>query len=83
MILTHFNPYETWKGIFKAEVKPVVIKANAIVAVRCTIMPGVTIGEHAVVSSGMTLEKSVQDGHMVCMANKVEKIDLSVLMVEK
>lgn len=80
MILTHFNPYETWKGIFKAEVKPVVIKANAIVAVRCTIMPGVTIGEHAVVSSGMTLEKSVPDGHMVRQASKIEKIDLRGLM---
>ena len=80
MILTHFNPYETWKGIFKAEVKPVVIKANAIVAVRCTIMPGVTIGEHAVVSSGMTLEKNVPDRCMVRMGNKLEKIDLSGLM---
>ena len=79
MILTHFNPYETWKGIFKAEVKPVVIKANAIVAVRCTIMPGVTIGEHAVVSSGMTLEKSVPDGHMVRANIKIDKIDLSPL----
>lgn len=79
MILTHFNPYETWKGIFKAEVKPVVIKANAIVAVRCTIMPGVTIGEHAVVSSGMTLEKSVPDGHMVRANVKIDKIDLSPL----
>ena len=79
MILTHFNPYETWKGIFKAEVKPVVIKSNAIVAVRCTIMPGVTIGEHAVVSSGMTLEKSVPDGHMVRANIKIDKIDLSPL----
>lgn len=83
MILTHFNPYETWKGIFKAEVKPVVIKANAIVAVRCTIMPGVTIGEHAVVSSGMTLEKSVPDYHMVRANVKVDKIDLSPLFGEK
>ena len=80
MLLTHFNPYETWKGIFKAEVKPVVIKANAIVAVRCTIMPGVTRGEHAVVSSGMTLEKSVPDGHMVRANIKIDKIDLSPLL---
>lgn len=83
MILTHFNPYETWKGIFKAEVKPVVIKANAIIAVRCTIMPGVTIGEHAVVSSGMTLEKSVPDYHMVRANMKVDKIDMSPLFGEK
>jgi len=83
MLLTHFNPFEEWKGIFNAEVKPVVIKANAIVAVRCTIMPGVTIGDHAVVSSGMMLEKSVPDGHMVRQASKVEKIDMSALMGAK
>lgn len=83
MLLTHFNPFEEWKCIFNAEVKPIVIKANAIVAVRCTIMPGVTIGDHAVVSSGMTLEKSVPDGHMVRQAAKVEKIDMSALMGAK
>ena len=83
MILTHFNPYETWKGIFKAEVKPVVIKEHAIVAVRCTIMPGVTIGSHPVVSSGMTLEKRVPDGHMVQANLKVDKIDLNPLFGDK
>ncbi|MBR1923013.1 MAG: acyltransferase [Paludibacteraceae bacterium] len=80
MLLTHFNPYEPWKGIFNAEVKPVVIAKNAIVAVRCTIMPGVTIGERAVVSAGMTIEKSVPDKHMVRGVSKIEKIDLSGLM---
>lgn len=83
MLLTHFNPYEVWKGIFNAEVKPVVIGKDAIVAVRCTIMPGVTIGERTVVSSGMTLEKSVPGGHMVRQAAKIEKIDMSALMSAK
>lgn len=83
MLLTHFNPYEVWKGIFNAEVKPVVIGKDAIVAVRCTIMPGVTVGERAVVSSGMTLEKSVPGGHMVRQAAKIEKIDMSALMSAK
>ena len=80
MLLTHFNPFEEWKGIFNAEVKPVIIKPHAIMAVRCTIMPGVTIGDHAVVSSGMTIEKSVADRHMVRQATKIEKIDLTGLM---
>lgn len=80
MLLAHFNPLEEWKGIFNADVKPVIIKSNAIVAVRCTILPGVTIGDHAVVSSGMTIEKSVPDGHMVRQATKVEKIDLRGLI---
>lgn len=80
MLLTHFNPYEVWKGIFNAEVKPVVIGKDAIVAVRCTIMPGVTIGQRAVITGGMTIEKSVPDGCMVRHASKIEKIDLSGLM---
>lgn len=80
MLLTHFNPYEVWKGIFNAEVKPVVIGKDAIVAVRCTIMPGVTIGQRAVITGGMTIEKSVPDGFMVRHASKIEKIDLSGLM---
>lgn len=80
MLLTHFNPYEVWKGIFNAEVKPVVIGKDAIIAVRCTIMPGVHIGERAVVSGGMTIEKDVPDGYMVRQAAKVEKIDLRGLM---
>ena len=80
MLLTHFNPFEVWKGVFNAEVKPLVIKRNAIVAVRCTIMPGVTVGEQAVVSSGITLEKSVPDFHMVRASVKMDKIDLSLLM---
>lgn len=80
MLLTHFNPYEVWKGIFNAEVKPVVIGKDAIVAVRCTILPGVTIGQRAVITGGMIIEKSVPDGCMVRHASKIEKIDLSGLM---
>ena len=83
MLLTHFNPYETWKGIFRAEVKPTVIGPNAIVAVRCTIMPGVRIGKSAVVSAGMTIEKSVPDYHMVRPNVKIDKIDLSPLLTQK
>lgn len=80
MILTHFNPYETWKKVFSAEVKPVVIGENAIVAVRATIMPGVTIGKYAVVSSGCTVEHSVADYNMVQTTAKLKSIDLKSLI---
>ncbi len=83
MLLTHFNPFEVWEGVFNAEVKPLVIKKNAIVAVRCTLMPGVTIGEQAVVSGGMTLEKSVPAFHMVRANMKIDKIDMNPLMGNK
>lgn len=80
MILTHFNPFETFSKIFSAEVKPTIIGKNAIVAVRCTIMPGVKIGKYAVVSSGCTIEQDVPDYNMVQMANKLRSIDLKAIL---
>ena len=83
MILTHFNPFETFSKVFSSEVKPTVIGENAIVAVRCTIMPGVKLGKYAVVSSGCTIEQDVPDYNMVQMANKVKSIDLRSLLESK
>ena len=80
MLLTHFNPYEVWKGIFNAEVKPVVIGKDAIVAVRCTIMPGVTIGERAVVSSGCVVEQNIPNYYMVQSTNRLRSINLTALI---
>lgn len=80
MILTHFNPFETWKNVFAAEVKPVVIGENAIVAVRCTIMPGVTIGKYSVISSGLTVEKDVADYNMIRERKKIETVNLSAFI---
>lgn len=64
MILTHFNPAPRFKSIFSAEVRPVLIKAGAMVAVRCTIMPGVTIGKFATVTAGTVVDKDVPDYNM-------------------
>ena len=80
MILTHFNPFETFSKVFSAEVKSTVIGENAIVAVRCTIMPGVKLGKYAVVSSGCTIEQDVPDYNMVQQANKLKGIDLRSLL---
>lgn len=76
MILTHFNPFEVWKNVFNAEVRPVVIGENAIVAVRCTIMPGVTLGKYSVLSAGMTIEKSVDDYTMVRQVSKIQTVNI-------
>jgi acetyltransferase-like isoleucine patch superfamily enzyme len=80
MILTHFNPFETWKNVFAAEVKPVVIGENAIVAVRCTIMPGVTIGKYAVVSSGITVEKDVPEYTICSLKHEIKQVNIRSLM---
>ena len=80
MILTHFNPFETYKKVFVAEVKPTVIGENAIVSVRCTIMPGVKLGKFAVVSSGCTIEHDIADYQMVQQVNKMKSLDLRGLL---
>ena len=65
MILTHFNPMKQYAPILQARVAPVLIKKGAIVAVRSTIMPGVEIGEFAIVSAGSVVEKNVPSYTMV------------------
>ena len=76
MILTHFNPAPRFKGIFESEVRPVIIKEESMVAVRCTIMPGVTIGRFATVSAGIVVEKDVPDYHMLYMKSAPKYINL-------
>lgn len=76
MILTHFNPAPRFEGIFASEVKPVVIKGEAMVSVRCTIMPGVTIGKFATVSAGIVVDKDVPDYHMLYMKTTPKYLNL-------
>lgn len=76
MILTHFNPAPRFKGIFESEVRPVVIKSDSMVAVRCTVMPGVTIGRFATVSAGIVVEKDVPDYHMLYTKSAPKYINL-------
>ena len=80
-ILAHDASLKETLGYTK--IGKVKIGNDVFIGANTTILPGVTIGDHAVVSSGMTLEKSVPDGHMVRQAAKVEKIDMSALMGAK
>lgn len=80
MILTHFNPAPRFKKIFAAEVRPVLIKKEAMVSVRCTIMPGVTIGKFATVSAGVVVEKDVPDYHMLYVKCAPKYINLEKLL---
>ncbi len=80
MLLTHFNPFPTYQKVFAAEVRPVVIDENAIVAVRCTIMPGVRVGKFAVISAGMTVEKSVDDYMMCTVKQEMKQISIKALI---
>jgi acetyltransferase-like isoleucine patch superfamily enzyme len=45
--------------------KPIVIKRNAWIGAAATILPGVTIGENAVVAAGSVVTKNVADNTIV------------------
>lgn len=65
MILTHFNPAPRFKSIFASEIKPVIIREQAMIAVRCTIFPGVEIGNFAFVSAGAIVDHDVPAYHLL------------------
>ncbi len=59
MILTHFNPMQHFAPVLQARVAPVIIGKGSVLSVRSTVLPGVTIGEFAIVSAGSVVEKDV------------------------
>lgn len=62
-ILTHSNPTKPLREILGEKshiIKPVTIKRGAWIAVNATILPGVTIGECAIVSAGSVVNKDVE-----------------------
>ena len=58
-ILTHNKPLEYHKNISEAYVAPVTIKKNAWIAIGVIILPGVTIGEGAIVASGSVVTNDI------------------------
>ena len=64
-ILTHNKPLEHHKHLSEAFLAPVVIKKNAWVAIGVIILPGVTIGEGAIVASGAVVSKDVPPNTLV------------------
>lgn len=62
MILTHSNPTEPLRMILGDEgtkIAPVHIKRGAWVSVNCVVLPGVTIGENAIIAAGAVVTKDV------------------------
>jgi acetyltransferase-like isoleucine patch superfamily enzyme len=73
MIIAHFNPSNRFRNLFEANVNPVVIKKGAFVGIRAMIMPGVTLGECAVVTAGSVVLGNVAPFTMV-QGNPAKKI---------
>jgi acetyltransferase-like isoleucine patch superfamily enzyme len=64
-IITHNKPLEYHKHLSEAFLAPVVIKKNAWIAIGVIILPGVTIGEGAIVASGSVVNKDVPANTLV------------------
>lgn len=64
-ILTHNKPLKYHKNLSEAYLAPVIIKKNAWVAINVVILPGVTIGEGAIVASGAVVAKDVPPNTLV------------------
>ena len=58
-ILTHNKPLEYHKHLSEAFLAPVRIKKNAWIAIGVIILPGITVGEGAIVASGSVVTKDV------------------------
>lgn len=56
-----FNP-ENRSGTYA---KPILIKKNAWIGIGATILPGVTVGENAIVGAGSVVTKDVEDNTIV------------------
>lgn len=50
--------------------EPVHVKKNASIGANCTILPGITIGEHVMIASGAIVTKDVPDNTMVKNVNE-------------
>lgn len=56
---------EYHKHLVEAFLGPVIIKKNAWIAISVVILPGVTIGEGAIVASGSVVTKDVPPNTLV------------------
>lgn len=73
MVLTHVNPYIHFEKIMNASANPVIIKEGAFVAVKSILLPGVTIGEYAMVTAGSIVSKNV-DPYTIVRGNPAVKV---------
>lgn len=78
-VLTHYAARRRASVLFKSFVAPVVVRKGALVSVNATLMPGVEIGEDAVVSAGSVVEKDVAPMTVVKGVPAIQVSDFSKL----
>jgi len=77
-ILTHSNPYKHFNKTLLSYVSPVIIGEGAWIGVGAMILPGVEIGEYAVISAGSVVAKDVEAQRIVAgnPAKEIGKVRL-------
>jgi len=80
-ILAHSNPYPHFEGVLPSFVAPVVIKKGAWLGINTTVLPGVTVGEYAVLATGAVATKDVPDRILAAgvPAKKIKGLDLTTI----
>ncbi len=73
MLIAHFNPLIKFKRVLQARVSPIIIKEGALIAVKCIILPGVVIGESAIVSAGSVVSEDVE-AYTLVRGNPAKKV---------
>ena len=81
-IICHSNPYPHFDGVFPSQVAPILIKDGAWIGLKSIILPGVTIGEKAVVSAGSVVMRNVPDYTLVG-GNPAKKITEFESLIKK
>lgn len=76
MVLTHIKPGDYHSRFIDSFVAPVIVHKNAWVAVGVTLMPGVEIGEGAMVSAGSIVNTDIPP--MVLAAGNPAKVILDM-----
>jgi len=58
-VLAHSTPMEYHRNCVESFVAPTVIGRNAWVGVNVTILPGITVGEGAIIAAGAVVTKDI------------------------
>lgn len=72
MLITHFNLKKHFEPIVLARVAPVLIKKGAMVAIRSIVLPGVMVGEYAMISAASVVSEDV-DSYTLVKGNPAKK----------
>jgi acetyltransferase-like isoleucine patch superfamily enzyme len=77
-ILTHSNPYKHFNKTLLSYVAPVIIEQGAWIGVGAMLLPGVKIGEYAVISAGSVVTNDVEPQRIVAgnPAKEIGKVKL-------